>query len=219
MNFGPLLLTVVLASRPAPPEPSSRRGYVQALVLASYHPAASNSYHRESPNLHGTAPAVSVSAGGFLSPSLALEGEFVYGGTVSAPQRFSYFSSEDYLAGSRDLLFNELLRYRPGGRAPVEIAVGGGYALTTVSETSIVSQSGSPTTGSPGTILHPPDRSRRLHAPTLTAGLDGTVRISERASFTPGFRFRWIHRPDARYGETHGIARYAFEFGAGIRFW
>jgi hypothetical protein len=214
MTIGPLLLTVVLASRPVPPKPSSRRGYVQALVLASYHPKASNSYHREFPNLQGTAPAVSVSAGGFLSPSLALEGEFVYGRTVSAPQRFSYFSSEDYLAGSRDLLFNELLRYRPGGRAPVEIAVGGGYALTTVSEKSIVS-----TSGNPATISHPPDRSRRQHAPTLTAGVDGTVRISGRASFTPGVRFRWIHRPDARYGETHGIARYAFELGAGIRFW
>src|SRR4030095_8000477 len=111
-------------------------------------------------------------------------------------------------------LFNELLRYRPGGRAPVEIAVGGGYALTTVSEKSIVS-----TSSNPATISHPPDRSRRQHAPTLTAGVDGTVRISARASFTPGFRFRWIHRPDARYGATHRIARYAFEFGAGIRFW
>jgi hypothetical protein len=214
MILAPFFLSAALAQTAAAPPETRRRGYVQALVLASYHPAASDSYHRESPNLRGTAPAVSVSAGGFLSPSLALEGEFVYGRTVSAPQRFSYFSSEDYLAGSRDLLFNELLRYRPGGRAPVEIAVGGGYALTTVSEKSIVSIS-----GNPATISHPPDRSRRQHAPTLTAGVDGTVRISGRASFTPGFRFRWIHRPDARYGETHGIARYAFEFGAGIRFW
>lgn len=214
MILSPFFLSAALAQTAAAPPETRRRGYVQALVLASYHPAASDSYHRESPNLRGTAPAVSVSAGGFLSPSLALEGELVHGWTVSAPQRFSYFSSEDYLAGSRDLLFNELLRYRPGGRAPVEIAVGGGYALTTVSEKSIVS-----TSSNPATISHPPDRSRRQHAPTLTAGVDGTVRISARASFTPGFRFRWIHRPDARYGETHGIARYAFEFGAGIRFW
>jgi hypothetical protein len=214
MILAPFFLSAALAQTGAAPPETRRRGYAQALVLASYHPVASDSYHREFPNLQGTAPAVSVSAGGFLSPSLALEGEFVYGGTVSAPQRFSYFSSEDYIAGSRDLLFNELLRYRPGGRAPVEIVVGGGYALTTVSEKSIVS-----TSGNPATISHPPDRSRRQHAPTLTAGVDGTVRISARASFTPGFRFRWIHRPDARYGETHGIARYAVEFGAGIRFW
>ena len=179
MILAPFLLSAALAQTAAAPPQTRRRGYVQALLLASYHPAASDSYHRESPNLHGTAPAVSVSAGGFLSPSLALEGEFVYGRTVSAPQRFSYFSSEDYLAGSRDLLFNELLRYRPGGRAPVEIAVGGGYALTTVSEKSIVSVS-----GNPATVSHPPDRSRRQHAPTLTAGVDGTVRISRRASFT-----------------------------------
>ena len=213
MILAPFLLSAALAQTAAAAPERRRRGYAQALALASYHPKASASYHRESPNLQGTAPAVSVSAGGFLSPSLALEGEFVYGRTVSAPQRFSYFSSEDYLAGSRDLLFNELLRYRPGGRAPVEIVGGGGYALTTVSEKSIVLQT------VPVTISHPPDRSRRQHAPTLTAGVDGTVRISRRVSFTPGFRFRWIHRPDARYGETHGIARYAFEFGAGIRFW
>jgi hypothetical protein len=64
-----------------------------------------------------------------------------------------------------------------------------------------------------------PDRSRLLHAVSLTAGLDGNVRISNRASLTPSARFRWIHRPDAIYGGIHGIARYAFEFGAGLRFW
>lgn len=214
MILAPFFLSASLAQTAAAPPDARRRGYVQALVHASYHPAASTSYHRESPNLTGTTAALSVSAGGFLSRSIGLEGEFVYGGTVSAPQRFSYFSSEDYLAGSRDLLFNELVRFRPGGRASVELVAGGGYALTTVSEKSIVS-----TSGNPATISHPPDRSRRLHALTFTAGLDGTVRISRRASFTPGFRFRWIHRPDATFGETHGIARYAFEFGAGIRFW
>jgi hypothetical protein len=212
--LAPFLLSAALTQTAAAPPPTRRRGYMQTLLLASYHPAASTSYHRESPNLRGIASAVSVAVGRFLSRSLALEGEFVYGQTVSAPQQFSYFSSEEYRAGSRDLLFNELLRYRPGGRAPVEIVVGGGHALTTVSEKSIVYRSGTPTT-----ISHPPDRSRRQHALSLTAGVDGTVRISQRLSFTPGFRFRWIHRPDTRYGGTHGIARYALEFGAGIRLW
>ncbi len=209
----PFILSAALAQLHPPPVETRRHGYVQALFLVSHHPPASRSYHRESPNLQGTAPALSLSAGGFLSAAFGLEGEFVYGRTISAPQRFSYFSSEDYIAGSRDLLFNELIRYRPGGHAPVEIVGGGGYALTTISEKSIV------ITGVPATKVKPPDRSRLLHAVTLTAGVDGTVRISNRASLTPSVRFRWVHRPDAIYGEIHGISRYAFEFGAGLRFW
>jgi len=213
MVLAPFFLSAALLQPPRPAlEGPRRRGYVQGLVVASYHPAASEGYHRESPNLRGTAAAVTVTAGGFLSRSIALEGEFVYGRTVSAPQRFSYTFSEDYIAGSRDFLFNELVRYRPRGRAPVEIVVGGGYALTTVTARSIVSR------GFSG-VFNLPDRSRRTHAPTLTAGLDGTVRIGPRLSFTPAVRFRWIRRPDARTGETHGIARYAFQFGAGVRFW
>lgn len=213
MVLAPFFLSAALLQPPRPaPERPRRRGYVQGLVVASAHPAASKTYHRESPSLRGTAPAVTVAAGGFLSRSIALEGEVVYGRTVSAPQRFSYTISEDYIAGSRDLLFNELVRYRPRGRAPVEIVVGGGYALTTVTERSIVSR------GFSG-VFNLPDRSRRRHALTLTAGLDGTVRIAPRVSFAPAVRFRWIRRPDAQTGATHGIARYAFQFGAGIRFW
>jgi hypothetical protein len=215
MLFAPFLVSAALAQQPRPAAPTPRRrGYAQVLVLASVHPAASNGYHRESPNLRGTAPAVSVSAGGFLSRSIGLEGELVYGVTISAPQRFSYFSSEDYTAGSRDLLFNGMLRYRPGDGARVEVVGGGGYALTTKSETSIEVRSGFPVTTS-----HPLDRSRRLHALTLSAGVDGTVAMSSHMSLAPSLRFRWIHRPDAINGQTHGIARYAVEFGAGIRFW
>ena len=214
MVLAAFLLAAALSQPRAESVEARRRGFVQALVLASHHPPASTGYHRESPNLRGMAAALSVTAGRFLSPSIALEGEFAYGRTISAPQRFSYFSSEDYIAGSRDLLFSELLRYRPGGRSPVEIAVGGGYARTTLSAKSIVLRSGFPTT-----ISHPPDRSHIVHAATLSAGVDGTVPISGRVSVTPSFRLRWIRRPDARYGGTHGIARYAFEFGAGIRFW
>src|SRR5260221_14679435 len=115
MILGPLLLTTALTARPPQSPPDSRRWYAQGSVLVSYQPAATASYHRVSPNLHGTVPAVSVTAGGFLSSAIALEGEFFYSRTVSMPQRFSYFSSEDYTAGSRDLLINELVRYRPGG--------------------------------------------------------------------------------------------------------
>src|SRR5215207_10282785 len=139
MIIGPLLVSAALAARqPTVPPPSPRRGLVQSSVLLSYQPAASESYHRVSPNLEGTAAAVSVTAGGFLTPAIALEGEVFYGRSVSKPQRFSYFSSEDYIAGSRDLLLSELIRFRPGGRSRIEIVAGGGYARTTTSQRSIV---------------------------------------------------------------------------------
>jgi hypothetical protein len=217
MIIGPFLLLAALAARqPSTPTPAPRprRGHVQGSFLVSRHPPATASYHPVSPNLEGTGPVVSVSAGGFLSPAIALEGEFVCGRTVSMPQHFSYFSSEDYIAGSRDLLFNELLRYRPGGRARFEIVAGGGYARTTASERSRVVTSGFPPKTSTG-----PDSSHPLNAVTLTGGLDVAVPISARIALTPTFRLRWIRRPDATTGESLGIGNYAFQFGAGLRFW
>jgi hypothetical protein len=214
MILGPLLLTTALAARPSQSPPDSRRRYAQGSVLFSYQPAATASYHRVSPNLHGTAPAVSITVGGFLSPSIALEGEFFYGRTISMPQTFSYFSREDYTAGSQDLLINELLRYRPAGRAPIEIVAGGGYARTTTSQRSIVVTSFPPVVTFP-----PPDRSHPYNRFTFTAGLDGAIPLSPRVALTPVFRFRWIQRPDATTGESLGIGNYAFQFGAGLRFW
>lgn len=214
MILGPLLLTTALAARPSPSPPDSHRWYAQGSLLLSYQPAATASYHRVSPNLHGTAPAVSITAGGFLSSSIALEGELFYGRTVSMPQRFSYFSTEDYTAGSQDLLINELLRYRPGGRAPIEIVAGGGYARTTTSQRSIVV-----TSGFPPQTSSPPDRSHPYNRFTFTGGIDSAIPLSPRVALTPAFRFRWIQRPDATTGESLGIGNYALQFGAGLRFW
>jgi hypothetical protein len=216
MIIGPLVITAVLAARPQPQPaaPPARRGFVQGTFLLSYHPPATKSYHRVSPNLQGTAPAVAFTAGGFLSRAIALEGEFFYGRAVSRPQRFSYSFSEDYTAGSRDLLLNELLRYRPGGRARVEIVAGGGYVRTTTSERSIMETSGFP----PQTST-PPDRSHPYTAMNLTWGVDGAIPLSARVALIPAFRFRWIRRPDATSGESLGIGNYAFQFGAGLRFW
>jgi hypothetical protein len=216
MIIGPLLLSAALAARQPvpPPAPAARRGYIQGLVLLSRHPPATASYHRVSPNLQGTTPAVSVTAGGFLSRAIGLEGEFSYGWTVSMPQRFSYFTSEDYIAGSQDLLLEELVRYRPGGRSHIEIVAGGGYARTIASERSIVVTSGFPP--QPSTV---PDSSHSMNAVTLTGGLDAAISVSARAALTPAFRFRWIRRPDATTGETLGIGNYAIQFGVGLRFW
>jgi hypothetical protein len=213
MLIGTLMIAAALAARPQAPTPPLRRGYVQGAILVSRHPPAGASYHRVSPNLEGTVPAISVSAGGFVSPAIALAGEFYCGKTVSMPQHFSYDYSEDYNAGVRDVLLDGLLRYNPGGQSRVEIVGGGGYARTTVSETSIVKKSGFPATSSAQ-----PDRSGVLNAVTVTGGVDGVIPISARAALIPMFRFRWIHRPDARTGFSNGIGNYAFQFGAALRF-
>jgi hypothetical protein len=214
MIIGPLMVAAALAVRPPAPGAVTHRGYVQPAVLVSYHPAASEGYHRISPNLRGTVPAVSVTAGGFLSPVVALEGEFLYGATVTRPQRFSYFSVEDYIAGSRDLMLSELVRVRPDGRGRIEIVAGGGYVRATTSERSIVATS----IASPST-LNLPDRSYPYNAFSVTGGVDGAVPLAGRVALTPMFRFRWIRRPDATTGESLGIGNYAVQFGVGVRWW
>jgi len=212
MIIGPLLVAANLAVRPQAPAAVTHRGYVQGAVLLSYYPPASEGYHRVSPNLRGTAAAVSVTAGGFLSPFVALEGEFFYSATVTKPQRFSYFSFEDYIAGSQDLMLSELIRVRPGARGRFDIVGGGGYVRVTASERSIVATSIAP----PSTVSLP-DRSHPYSAFSLTGGVDGAMPLAARVALTPMFRFRWIRRPDATTGESHGIGNYAVQFGVGVR--
>ena len=59
--------------------------------------------HRVSPPLAGWAHDWFAAVGRFVSPNVSLEGEVVAGGTVSAPQRFSYLQSSDYTAEVRDI--------------------------------------------------------------------------------------------------------------------
>ena len=118
MVIASFLIAAVLASQPPPTADRVRRGYIQGSLLLSHHPASGATYHRVDPNLSGDVAAVSVAAGGFLSPTIALEGEFVYGRLVSAPQGFHYSFNIDYVAQNRDMLINELVRYRPESGAP-----------------------------------------------------------------------------------------------------
>lgn len=214
MVIAPLMMAVALAARPHPQAARVRRGYVQGTVLLSHYPPAPIGYHRVSPNLEGRAPAVSLSGGGFVTRSIGLEGEVLYGREVKRPQRFSYFTSEDYVAASRDLLINELLRYRPGGRARFQILAGGGYARTTAAQRSKVV-----TFGFPPITSNVPDASYSYHSFTLTGGVDGAIPLSARLALVPAFRVRWISRPDATTSESQGIGNYALQFGAGLRVW
>ena len=91
------------------------RPYFQSSLFASVRPASSYRILHIDENLRGATAAVSVAGGVTVSRSVAVEGEFVYGGTVSAHQVFNYTTSEDYTAENQQFLLNALLRYRPGG--------------------------------------------------------------------------------------------------------
>lgn len=210
MVIASFLIAAVLASQPPPTPDRVRRGYIQGSLLLSHHPASGATYHRVDPNLSGDVAAVSVAAGGFLSPTIALEGEFVYGRLVSAPQGFHYSFNIDYVAQNRDMLINELVRYRPEGKGRLQLVAGGGYARTTTKQ---VSQIETEFGANPNTL---PDQTVMLNTFTLTGGIDVMVPVSPRVAVAPTVRVRWIHRPEPAASGWNGIGAYTFQVGIGV---
>jgi hypothetical protein len=210
MVIGPLLVGAALTLQPAAaaPAPRAPRAYAYGSAFVSHHPANGAAYHRVTPNLGGRSIDVAGGAGGFLTNRIGLEGEFVFGGDVSRPQRFSYFFSEDYIGRNRDILINELLRYRAS--PVVQLVAGGGYARVTSRSTSIV------TRDTLGRITMPPDRSATVQGLTWTAGADFLVRAAERVSVAPAIRVRWIKRPGSDGYGWNGIGDFTFQFGASL---
>ena len=195
-------------------DPQPGRGLIEGTAGVSVQPASSETYHRVSPNLSGQAFSISLQAGGFLSKSLALEGELVFAAPISAAQRFSYNWTEDYIAENRDVLLNELVRWKPGGASRLEFLAGGGVAVVRARKLSH-------TISYPFTPLRPtariPDQSLRKYRVTLTGGVDVAVPVSRRLAFVPTFRLRWIDRPDPAIEEWNGVSAFAFQIGAGLR--
>ncbi len=215
MNPGPICLAVTLvaqsAAAPAPKTVLTPKVYVTGAALMTIQPASGGTYHRVAENLKGHTLGLAAAVGTFLTPSLALEGEVVFGGLVSAPQRFSYNWTTDYTAENRDFLFNELLRWSPGARHNIQVVGGGGYARTIARQVSQVTRD---FTGRETAL---PDLSTTLSSFTLTGGVDGVFPVGRRAAFVPAFRLRWINRPDVAAGGWNGVGYYTFQFGAGIR--
>jgi hypothetical protein len=211
MIVGPLLIASgLMLQRPVPSHVGARRWYAQGTLSWSHHPPAREMYHRLDRNLQGRAWSFGVEGGGFLNSSIALEGEFLYGGWVTAPQHFGYTFSEDYIEGNRDLLFNELVRFRADRRGRVELLAGAGYARVANRETSIV--------GYGFDQIRRPEQDRRFtrHAFTWTSGVDFVLPLSDHAAIAPGLRLRWVRRLSAQEG-ANGIGPVSLEVGAGIR--
>ena len=212
MIIGPLLITAALVARQPPAVPASTmRPYGHGSVLISHHPANGARLHRVAHNLGGNTWTLSGGAGAWLSPSIGLEGEFAIGGTVSAPQDYIYFTSEYYTAQHRDLLLNQLIRYRPRGRGPIHLLAGAGYARTTAKHVSVV------ISDSFGRRTVAPDSASTVNSFSVTAGVDVIAAATSRVAVAPAFRLRWTRRPAAGASGWTGIGGYSLQFGAALQ--
>ena len=209
MTIAPLLVSAAVAFQPAKPAPDLARGYALAALRAAYHPANGPLNHRISPALGGHSWDVSGGGGVYVSPAAAIEGEFMYGGNVSAPQTFSYFTSETYTEQARDVMLNALVRAHPDAAHRIAVVAGGGYAWTNTSEVSIT-EFDSLRRASPGT-----PRSYWWHGPTLTFGVDVVAVNGAHAALAPSVRVRLLKRPAADEG-WNGLGPWTFQFGATV---
>jgi hypothetical protein len=214
MMLGPFLLSALLTQAKDIPAPAPRRRvYAYGSGMLSHHPANGASYHRVEPNLGGQTWTIVAGAGGFLTPSIGLEGEFVLGGMIAAPQVFSYELRTNYVAQNRDILIDEMIRFRRSERSLWQFVAGGGFART---RTNTVDTVVTDFTGKKTTIANPPPTD--YNGVTLTGGVDGRVPSGEHAAIGPTVRVRWVHRPAAAADGWNGIGNLAFQFGASVLF-
>jgi len=192
--IGALLLSASLLRHMPPPAPPVRpHAYGVAMAAFSHHPADAFHYRSFITSVGGNAFDVSGGGGFSLSPALAIEGELVYGGTVSTPQ-FTFYTEQ-----ARDILLNGLVRYRAAAMPRLSLIGGGGYAWMRTSE--------DPVQGSRPVLW--------WHGLTLTAGMDIAIVDASHAALAPSFRVRWIDRPDALDG-WNGLGAFTFQVGATV---
>jgi hypothetical protein len=200
-----------LASRPTSEHASDSKGYLQVGLLLIVQPSGVPN-HRVSPAINGTTPGVAVVVGTFVTSTLAVEGECVLQRTISTSQRFSYDWFEDFTGQSRDLLFNGNLRWRPHGTSRLEVSGGGGLAMTTFAERSIVVTDFFPTR----TSTRSDSESTSWHL-TLGGSVAAALPIGPKVAFVPTFSLRWVRRPPGFYSNYLGVGSFAFHVAAVLR--
>ena len=213
MNVTLLAATLAFGILEHPPQaPSSeppKRPYLQAGLLMAAQPAGPE-VRRYHGTLSGRAIGFTVSAGKPITPVIALEGEFAFGGTVSGPQIFDYQERrESFTAENRDILINMLVRVRPYQNPYIDVVVGGGGVVSTGRQHSIVSVR---------TNQSWPDQTSKHVGMTLTVGVDGHLRAGPSLTVVPTFRLRLIDRPDDGVIAYSAVAGRAFHAGVGLRF-
>jgi hypothetical protein len=187
--------------------------YVQAGALGIAQPAGVAN-HRIDPPVSGGAFGVTASAGAFLTPAFAIEGEFVTQRAVSTRQHFSYSWAEDYTSQNSDRFISGYARWRWGGEAGhVELIGGGGLAVSSFAVRSNVR-----TDFFPAGVTPLPDQVTKYKAPTLGGGIAFPLRVHPNLSIVPGFRGQWVKQPDDSSAVYRGVGRYLYQFGAAVRF-
>src|SRR5690606_14737807 len=165
--------------------------------------------HRYSRPLHGLGIVMSVGVAGKVSSTTDLEGEVVLGTGISKRQQFSYNWTEDYIGQSRDQLFNMLVRSYVGQSRSFALVAGGGLARMTYRTHSGV-RTDPFLPGRPTSPL--PDQQLTDWNLTLTGGVEGSLRITDRVSFAPTARVRWLRRPmEGGLPRTLGVSRYLYQ--------
>jgi hypothetical protein len=208
-----LMLVVALESQePAPASAPVHKGYVQGTVLVTTQPAGVAN-HRVSPPLGGHATGIAASAGLFVAPIVSIEGEVVLGGSIAAPQRFSYDWREDYIAEHRDLLVNVNLRSRPGGPRWPELVIGGGLAIARTRRLSRVSTY----SYDPSITFSAPDYTGIERGINIGGGIDMPIPLNSRIALVPSFRYRWVPRRAEGESDYRGVAGEVYEISASLR--
>jgi hypothetical protein len=156
---------------------------------------------------------MAAAVGAFVTSTLAIEGEFVVGRTISTPQHFSYFWSEDYTGQSRDLLLNGNIRWTPRRTRHVELIGGGGLAISTFAERSVVRTDFFPTRSTSTA----PDQITTSRRPTLGGGIATPLPVSPKIEIVPTFRVQWVKRSADGLGAYSGVGSYVYQFGATVR--
>jgi len=190
------------------------KGYLQAGLIATAQPAGTAN-HRVLPPISGSTVGMAAAVGFFMAPNVAIEGEFVAGPPISTRQRFSYDWFEDFTGESRDVFLGANVRWRRA--AHFELAGGGGLAFSTFAERSIV-RTDLPFPGRPNIPTSEPDRVDTDVQVAVNGGVAVPVPVSKRIALVPAFTIRWVGRSASSQGDYLGVASYAYQFGATVRF-
>jgi hypothetical protein len=213
------LFVLALGQEAPPPCDTPPRGYVQGSILVTVQPAGTavqpfGEGTAVSPPLGGNTWSIAAGAGVFLTPRVALEGDFAFGGVIGVTQTFTFYgSTQTYRAENRDVLFNANVRWSPGGRRRVELVAGGGLAVSRFRQ-----RNGLLTTTYPSPRQYPtPEYSERDDVLNLGGGLDFPIRMNNSVAILPGFRLRWVHRINDALSSSMAAGGLRLEAGAGIR--
>lgn len=207
-----IALVVALEQQPVADSEAPPRGYLNGAMLVSAQPGHQY-YHRVLPPLGGTGVVVSASAGRFVTPETAVEGEFVLG-SMSSPQTFGYNWRTDYTAEARDVVLNANVRWKPRATVPVEIVGGGGIAFMRFAK---LGQITTYTLFPPQPPSGPVDSTSHERALTFTGGVDLPLPARSRLAIVPSFRVRYIHRGSEGLNFEIGAGRFSYQFGASLR--